>query len=198
MNRRQYAIAGLSAALCAACAPVAPRPDPRTFDRTLERDGVRFRVRCENSSSLNRVRIDIHGRLGHHAIGADRAGLVTDAAVADLDADGLPELYVTSTSAGSGSYGELFGLTFRAEGGLAYIDLTDAQGTPALRGYQGHDRFDVRDRTLTRTFPVYRPGDPNARPGGGTRVLRYRLSAPGPNGPGSLELDGYTDHPAAP
>lgn len=195
MNRREYATACLAAMLCAACAPGTTRPVPAAFDRTLERDGVRFRVRSANDGSLNRVRIDVDGRLGRHTELDERAGLVTEVAVGDLDGDGFPELYVMTTSAGSGSYGELSGLGLRAGGGLERIALVDPADSPALRGYQGHDRFELRERMLLRRFPLYRPEDPNARPGGGVRELRYRLSPPRAGQTRSLQLDGHVDLP---
>ena len=198
MNRRRSLTACALAALCAACAPTASRSMSGAFDRTLERDGVRFRVRCDNSGSLNTVRIDTRGRHGNHAQVEERTGLVVDAAVGDLDADGVPELDVITASVGSGSYGEVLGITFAATGGLQSIALTDDADSPALLGYQGHDRFEVRDRTLLRRFPVYRPGDPNARPSGGARVVRYRLLPPRPAVARALALEGYADVTAAP
>jgi len=198
MNRRQSLTACALAALCAACAPTASRSASGAFDRTLERDGVRFRVRSDNSGSLNPVRIDIQGRLGSHTHVEERAGLVVDAAVGDLDADGVPELYVMTASVGSGSYGEVLGLTIALTGRLQSIALADDAESPALLGYQGHDRFELRERTLLRRFPVYRPGDPNTRPSGGARVLRYGLPPPRPGTARSLALEGHADATAAP
>jgi len=41
----------------------------------------------------------------------------------------------------------------------------------------GHDQFAVVETTLMRRFPVYRPGDSNAKPTGGTRQISYELVA---------------------
>jgi hypothetical protein len=47
------------------------------------------------------------------------------------------------------------------------------------------------ENVLARRFPVYRPGDSNARPTGGTRQLTYRL-VPGETG-WILKLDKVED-----
>jgi hypothetical protein len=45
------------------------------------------------------------------------------------------------------------------------------------QGYMGHDQFAVVETTLMRRFPIYRPGDTNAKPTGGTRQISYKLVA---------------------
>jgi hypothetical protein len=39
----------------------------------------------------------------------------------------------------------------------------------------GHDQYAVVETRLVRRFPVYRPGDSNASPTGGTRQVSYKL-----------------------
>ncbi|MDH5245823.1 MAG: hypothetical protein OEW98_05185 [Betaproteobacteria bacterium] len=41
----------------------------------------------------------------------------------------------------------------------------------------GHDELRVVENALVRRFPVYRDGDTNAQPTGGTRQIRYKLGA---------------------
>jgi hypothetical protein len=47
----------------------------------------------------------------------------------------------------------------------------------AARGYMGHDEFAIVENSLVRRFPVYRDGDTNAAPSGGTRQIQYKLVA---------------------
>ncbi len=42
--------------------------------------------------------------------------------------------------------------------------------------YLGHDQLAVVETTLVRRFPLYREGDSNAEPTGGTRLLRCKLA----------------------
>jgi hypothetical protein len=40
----------------------------------------------------------------------------------------------------------------------------------------GHDSFAVSGNTLVRHFPLYKAGDGNAQPTGGSRQISYRLA----------------------
>ena len=105
-------------------------------------------------------------------------GTVTGAEIADLNADGWPEIYVYVTSAGSGSYGTVVGYAVNRGKSATPIylpDLTD--DLVASKGYMGHDEFAIVERTLARRFPVYKDGDTNLEPSGGKRQLHYRMKA---------------------
>ena len=106
-------------------------------------------------------------------------GAVAGADVADLDNNRFPELYVYSTSSGSGSFGRVYGWQFLLER-KADIQLTNWR-LRAADGYMGHDSLWVEDSILCRKYPVYRSGDANAEPSGGTQMLRYRLRPAGEN-----------------
>ena len=45
------------------------------------------------------------------------------------------------------------------------------------QGYQGHDQFQVVESCLARRFPIYKPGDSNAKATGGQRQICYKLKA---------------------
>jgi len=82
--------------------PAAAAPD-RPFDRTLALQGISFRVRTANDSSINTLKIVPSGlQFDNSTLTQKIDGLVTGAEVADLDADGSPEIYVYVNSAGSG------------------------------------------------------------------------------------------------
>ena len=176
--------AGLPGSAAASPAVVpAPRPLPAAaaplvpFDRTLTLQGVKFRVRCANDSSLNGLRIVPSGlALVNAPIEREIDGTVTGVEVADLNGDGSPELYVYVASAGSGSYGSLVAYSANRRKSLSEIYLPPiTDHANAAEGYLGHDQFAVVESTLVRRFPVYKPGDTNAAPSGGTRQLQYKL-----------------------
>lgn len=115
-------------------------------------------------------------KVGNPAIKKVIFGSVTQVEVADLDADGSPEIYVFYTGEGSGAYGGLLGFAVNARKSMSEIILPDlAEDTEAGRGYMGHDEFSIVENRLGRRFPVYRSGDSNSKPTGGTRVLYYTL-----------------------
>lgn len=149
------------------------------FNRTLEWQGVRFHLSSPNRGSVNILRIAPSGKITRHTvIKKEVFGTITDAEVADLNADGWPEVYVYATTAGSGSYGTVVGYAVNRGKSLSEITLPELTDDPvASAGYQGHDEFRIVESTLSRRFPVYLSGDSNAAPGGGQRQLHYRLIA---------------------
>lgn len=155
----------------------ALRAEP--FERQLESAGIGFHVRAANDSSIGTLEITHTGLVpGPATIRREIDGIVNGAEVADLDADGRPELYAYTTSAGSGSYGDVVGYAVTAGNGLAGIRLVEpTEQQMGDWGYRGRDRFRVEGQKLLRSFPVYRPEDPNAAPGGGSREVHYRLIA---------------------
>jgi hypothetical protein len=80
------------------------------------------------------------------------------------------------TSAGSGSYGSVMAWSASKGHTLLPINMPDLSGNLA-QGYMGHDQFAVVETRLMRRFPIYRPGDTNAKPTGGTRQISYKLVA---------------------
>jgi hypothetical protein len=166
--------------LLSGSASTAPAPATAAgFDRTLEFQGITFRVRCPNAGSMNTVRIEPKGLQGDNTpIEKEIEGTVTLAEVADLDVDGSPEVYVYVTSAGSGSYGSLVAYAANKKKSLSEIFLPPLMDdVEASKGYMGHDEFRVVESSLVRRFPVYRDGDTNAKPTGGTRQISYKLKA---------------------
>jgi hypothetical protein len=163
---------------CVLAACVAPLPaSAAPFEQTLELQGIRFHVSCPNAGSVNRLRIAPSGlQVSNAPVEREVDGTVTGAEVADLDGDGSPEVYVYVTSAGSGSYGSLVAYAANNRKSMSEIYLPDLMEDKKHRaGYMGHDRFAVGEQALLRRFPLYRKGDPNAKPSGGTRQLQYRL-----------------------
>ena len=162
---------------------IAPTPaavqTSLAFDRTLELQGVTFRVRCDNDSSINQLSLEPSG-LGADVepVLQDVDGTVVGAEVGDLDVDGSPEVYVFVRSAGSGSYGSLVAYAVNNRRTLSTIDLPPvSENEKAAKGYMGHDDFAVVENRLVQRFPIYRDGDTNTNPTGGTRQLQYKLVA---------------------
>lgn len=164
---------GKTAAAASQASPVAAT----SFDRTLDLQGIRFHVTSANEGSVNALRIVPSGlEIDNSPIVKTINGTVTGAEVADLNMDGSPEIYVYVTSAGSGSHGSLVAYSANRRKSLSEITLPPVtQDKVASKGYMGHDAFAVVEREFVRRFPVYRDGDTNAQPTGGTRQLQYKL-----------------------
>lgn len=148
------------------------------FDQTLELQGISFRVQASDKGSINTLTIKTKGlKSDNRLITREINGKVTEAEVADLNADGSPEILVYTMSAGSGSYGSLVGYATNHKKSLSQIYLPDLMDDKeASTGYMGHDEFSVVETRLARRFPIFRPGDTNTSSTGGLRQLYYELS----------------------
>ena len=166
----------ITATLAAVLSPIA-QAEPFFAQMVLQ--GVTFQVESRNDSSINQVVVRANvseGPLGQ--IQAEADGTITNVEIEDLNADGYPEIYVYVTSAGSGSYGSLIAYASNRNKSLSQIYLPSIADNPEIsQGYMGHDEFVVGDGTFVRRFPIYRHGDNNAKPTGGTRQVQYKLES---------------------
>jgi hypothetical protein len=148
------------------------------FARMVLQD-VTFQVESPNVGSINRVTVRAEtpdGPIGNMENEAD--GTITNVEVGDLNIDGFPEVYIYVNSAGSGSYGSLIAYASNRNKSLSEIYLPPVEeGSAEAKGYMGHDEFAVVENTLVRRFPIYRDGDTNSAPSGGTRQIQYKLEA---------------------
>jgi hypothetical protein len=102
---------------------------------------------------------------------------VREVIIADLDGNGFDEIYIFTTSAGSGSHGNVIAFSSNKDKSLSMINFPDIQeGDKRFAGYMGHDSFVIINRKLRRGFPVYLEGDSNSKSTGGRRAITYGLS----------------------
>jgi len=147
------------------------------FNKTLKLQGISFQVQSSGEGSQQQLTITTTGaKPPIKPIKQTVNGQVVGAEVADLNGNGLPEIYVFVQGAGSGSYGELVAYSTMKGSELSPIYLQELSGAPA-QGYQGHDRFEVVEGCLVRNFPIYKPGDSNAKATGGERQICYKLKS---------------------
>jgi len=101
---------------------------------------------------------------------------ISDIFLADLDGNGFDEIYIITTSAGSGSYETVLGFASNKDKSLSLINFPEIQERDEnFVGYRGHDTIKIEDQKLVRIFPIYNKGDANINPTGGTRKLVYGL-----------------------
>src|SRR5262245_56064183 len=117
------------------------------------------------------------------------SGLLTHAAIADLDHTGRPELLVFSASPDSARRVSVMAYSAN-EHGLSRLDVDGVREDPrATPGYAGHDQFAIINDTLIQTFPIY---DGVGQPTGKTRRVRYTVV----NGEGArlIRIDSVADY----
>ena len=149
------------------------------FDKTLTLHGISFHVVATDEGSLNQLTITPSGlEVVNRVMKQEIDGRVVGAEIADINADGSPEIYVYINSDGSGSYGSLVAYSANNKKSLSgiYLPLLEHDKKNSV-GYMGHDEFTVIENSFARRFPVYNEGDANCCPKGGTRQLEYKLFA---------------------
>ena len=148
-----------------------------SFHKVLKFQGITFHVQATNEGSLNQLTITPSGlEIVNRVIKQEIDGSVTGAEVADINADGSPEIYVYVNSAGSGSYGRLVAYSANHKKSLSDIYLPSLEYDKKNSiGYMGHDEFAIIENRFVRRFPVYNEGDANCCPTGGIRLLEYKL-----------------------
>jgi uncharacterized protein len=147
------------------------------FDKVLILQGITFHIVATNEGSLNQLTITPSGlEIVNRVMKQEIDGRVTGAEVADINADGSPEIYVYVNSAGSGAYGSLVAYSANNKKSLSGIYLPPLEDDKKNSvGYMGHDEFTIIENSFARRFPVYNEGDANCCPKGGTRQLQYKL-----------------------
>ena len=147
------------------------------FNQTLKLQGISFQVQATGAGSQQQLTITTTGaKPPIKPIQQTVNGRVVGAKVADLNGNGTPEIYVFVQGAGSGSYGELVAYAVINSSDLSPIYLQELTG-PNAQGYRGHDQFEVVEGCLVRRFPIYKPGDTNAKATGGERQICYKPTA---------------------
>jgi len=145
------------------------------FSRSLSLQGVTYSVEAKGEGSMQQLTVQARRNGKPFAtVREEIEGRVIGAEVDDLNGDGQPDLFVYVESAGSGSFGTVRAWTSTKAGSLLPIHMQE-MGAKESSGYMGHDKYAVVETRLVRRFPVYRPGDINARPSGGTRQVSYKL-----------------------
>jgi hypothetical protein len=151
-------------------------PDPLKEYRTKTGKTIIISETHPVGRSLSTIRISTKGFEHNYAEVFENKDPISDVFVADLDGNGFDEIYIITTSAGSGSYGTVLGFASNRDKSLSMINFPEIrEGDENFEGYMGQDTFKIEDQKLVRVFPIYNPGDTNENPTGGRRKLVYGL-----------------------
>ncbi len=147
------------------------------FQKTLTLQNITFDISNTGEGSIGQLTIQPKGlEIDNEKITLELFGQVTNAEIEDLNSDGFPEILIYTISAGSGSYGKVIGYSVNNGKSISEIFFPEiSENKEASRGYMGHDEFTLIETTLARRFPIYKDGDTNNSPTGGTRQIEYKL-----------------------
>jgi hypothetical protein len=147
------------------------------FQKTLTLQNITFDIKSSGKGSIQQLFIQPKGlEIDNQGITLEIDGAVVNAEIEDLNSDGSPEILIYTVSAGSGGYGNVIGYSVNNGKSMSEIYFPDLfENEEASSGYMGHDEFTIVESTLARRFPVYKEGDTNNNPTGGTRQIEYKL-----------------------
>jgi hypothetical protein len=151
--------------------------DNRVFIKVLTLQNIGFDVSTSGKGSIQQLTIQPFGlSIDNRKIIKEIEGSVTNAEIEDLNSDGYPELLIYTTSAGSGSYGNVIGYSVNAGKSISEIYFPSiSNNSKANKGYMGHDEFAIVETSLVQRFKTYKESDTNSNPTGNIRQIQYKL-----------------------
>ena len=105
-------------------------------------------------------------------LGAGRAAGAYDSIITDSS---LPTRYRTSVRPMSRRIASLAAPKTFAVTELGCVLPDPMMDGKINAGYKGHDQFSLMEGFLLDKFPIYKAGDDQDKPSGGTRVILYQL-----------------------
>ncbi len=137
------------------------------FNETLESGKLKFHVNSPNVDQQNTLVVASEGmEVRDDTFQIIIQGRVTDAQIADLNADTYPELYVFTATPDEAKRGEVYAFASYANRtyGEVYVPAI-SEDDPMMQDYTGQDEFELVDTALIRRFPL----------SSGRRSLIYKL-----------------------
>lgn len=146
------------------------------FQRSATLHGITFEVSSPNAETANTVTVTPSGLAeDNRPFTTEVAGPVTGMEVADIDANGAPEVYVFIKAP---QRGELLGFSSNRNKSLSFIFVPElkeeAERAPA---YRGGDEFAVLENAIGRRFPLFTGDSSDPQPTGKMRQVQYKLVA---------------------
>lgn len=146
-------------------------PTP-ALDQKETLQGVSFHVFSPNTRSGNRLTVTPTGLESDNTpIGVEVTGIITRTEVADINADGSPELYVYGFD---GTSQTVLAWSANKKKSLSQITLPELDAAQS-KGYRGKDEFSVVEGIFGRRFPIYPDDKLESKPTGKIRQLQYKL-----------------------
>lgn len=151
--------------------------DPTIFSKYLELQGISFYISSIERDNATLLTVTPSGlEIVNRPETTKVYGIVTEAEVEDMNADGSPEVLVYVHSKGSGTYGDVIAYSVNNRKSMSRIYFQPVTENDEINpGYMGHDQFSLVENYLVQRFPIYKKTDTNANPTGGIRQITYKL-----------------------
>jgi hypothetical protein len=149
--------------------------DAAVFVATQELQGITFKV----ISSGGSVTITPSGlEIDNTPASVEVEGMVNRAEVADINADGSPEIYVYAAEPTGDMRASLIAYSTNRKKSMTPIYLPPLEDDAKnAKGYRGHDEFAVVEGIIARRFPIFPEDASKTEPTGRMRQIQYKLVA---------------------
>lgn len=147
--------------------------EPSTaFEKSITLQDITFNISSPNTATDNTLTVTPAGLSSDNSPQkTDLPAKVTGAEVADLNADGFPEIYIYTQD--DRNRAGLIAWSSNKNKSISQISLPDLGD--AAKGYRGGDEFAVMEGILARRFPIYPQDNTQTEPTGKIRQLQYKL-----------------------
>jgi hypothetical protein len=150
------------------------------IDTTMKIGKYGFKVSCRNKeikSNMLSIRPIGYESPASESMNMPVRGRLSAAMVDDLNGDGLADLILFIYTDSAAIHGTVYAMISVDEKNLMPTGLSD----PALdgkinTGYKGHDVFSMLEGTVLLKFPIFKTGDADNKPTGGTRTVQYNIT----------------------
>ncbi len=150
------------------------------IDTTMKIGKYGYKVSCRNKeikSNMLAIRPIGFESPANESMNMPVRGRVSAAMVDDLNSDGLADLILFIYTDSVALHGTVYVMVSQDSKTIVPAGLPD----PALdgkinTGYKGHDVFSMLEGTVLLRFPIFKPGDKDDAPTGGTRTVQYSLT----------------------
>lgn len=153
---------------------VASSDNKKNVTKDTTYDGLHIIARTEGTDNIRNLVLIVVNKKDttqqDSVMERDIKGTLKDVMIADLDKDGKPEIYCSTLSEGTGHYGKIY--AYNLGNKITGIN-TDAIDTMELPSYRGEDTFYIKGDRLVRSFPAYKPDDPEALTSNTKGMLLY-------------------------
>lgn len=146
--------------------------NPPVFTHKLSLHGISFAI----SSQGNSLRIVPSGlKKDNSPIERTIEGVVTGADIGDINVDKSPEIYIYVKVKDNTS---LIAYSANKRKSLSEIYLPPFTDDHKIaKGFRGGSEIALVENVVAQRFPIYKDGDSDGKPTGGTRQLQYKLKA---------------------
>ena len=147
------------------------------YEATETLQGIAFAISSPNTPTANRVTIVPSGlAIDNGPIEIETSGIVTGGEVADIDADGSPEIYIYVSEPAPDKRGSLIAYSANKKKSLSQISVPALEDDAKnAKGYRGHDEFAVLEGVVGRRFPIYPDDKTQTEPTAKMRQIQYKL-----------------------